>query len=711
MILDFLKFLNEGKAKYAFVATYEFDPLFFERRMQPSRSFDAADRIVVFMDEGRYHELLTQGRQGEHFDRRYFVVPVRCDQGVFHPKLYFAIGDKACIASVGSNNCTASGTGHNFELLSAFKAVLAGDAPSPREALCASVFQLFRRIALDVGPMASLLRNEVFGPLEYSFPWLSDAQAAADPDGIELLSNFDASLWKQILDRLGTADVGKVTLCAPFFDESLSTIERIKDRWPNAKIEIIAQPHYSNLPSARLASLQDRFADIQLLSATPQSAGRNLHAKALAFETENETYWLTGSANISNAALVGGNREAGLWFSTRQRASEVLQHEDLTLAVIAATEFKEKEIAEPLPSSQPRHGLQILSAMLSDKGELRGTIRVPPSASDLSLRLFRLREQHPFLIRSLGGSKDDFVINLDDDQRKSFERPVIAYLQADIAGETVISNPASVAQLAQLLRDREGSGGAGNRLNRIAETGEGMIEYADALQGVDETIDFFKNVNIRFDDGSHHGGYGGQNWRARDPFSGDIPDSWLIGSRGGSITELRDAIWDFVERHISTRLQRHVSRGNPNGLPNFMDVYRTVSGLLLTYHQRKLEGETVIPSPYATSGLQQALAALIGPMASDDPNERGFVQAIQMNLGTEHEFVRELLERHRVAATVFATVDELIRVRSAALNCSPTDKWSMTRRKWVSDWIAETGLTLPSEGDLEEVGAEFRMAA
>ncbi len=130
MILDFLKFLGEAKTKYAFVATYEFDPLFFERRILASRSFESADRIVVFMDDNRYSELLTQGRQGMQFDRRYFVIPIRCDKGVFHPKLYFAVGDKACLASVGSNNCTASGTGHNFELISTFEAKLGEGAPS-----------------------------------------------------------------------------------------------------------------------------------------------------------------------------------------------------------------------------------------------------------------------------------------------------------------------------------------------------------------------------------------------------------------------------------------------------------------------------------------------------------------------------------------------------------------------------------------------------
>ncbi len=102
---------------------------------------------------------------------------------------------------------------------------------------------------------------------------------------------------------------------------------------------------------------------------------------------------------------------------------------------------------------------------------------------------------------------------------------------------------------------------------------------------------------------------------------------------------------------------------------------------------------------------------MIGSRPGEASDQRGFAQAIQMNLRNEEDLVRGHLARYRVAATVMATVEELIAVRSAAQNCSPDDRWSMARRAWVSDWLASVNLQPPGEDEMEEVGAEFRQAA
>ena len=59
--LDLLELFDKGSSAFAFIATYEFDPQFFERRMLGRRTFASADRIIVFMDRGRYQELVNHG--------------------------------------------------------------------------------------------------------------------------------------------------------------------------------------------------------------------------------------------------------------------------------------------------------------------------------------------------------------------------------------------------------------------------------------------------------------------------------------------------------------------------------------------------------------------------------------------------------------------------------------------------------------------------
>lgn len=61
-----------------------------------------------------------------------------------------------------------------------------------------------------------------------------------------------------------------------------------------------------------------------------------------------------------------------------------------------------------------------------------------------------------------------------------------------------------------------------------------------------------------------------------------------------TVESLREAVWRFVERHQHEKLEKHVRRGNLNGLPNFLDIFRTLNGLLITFNKRTVKGVPVI---------------------------------------------------------------------------------------------------------------------
>lgn len=93
--LDLINFFDHATARFVLIATYEFAPEFFERRLMRLRAFENASRIVVFMDAHRYTEIVREGlTAAASFNRRYLVVPVRWRSGVFHPKLYLLLGKK-----------------------------------------------------------------------------------------------------------------------------------------------------------------------------------------------------------------------------------------------------------------------------------------------------------------------------------------------------------------------------------------------------------------------------------------------------------------------------------------------------------------------------------------------------------------------------------------------------------------------------------------
>lgn len=702
MTVDFLDFLKKSKGRFAFVATYEFDPAFFERRILPTPAFEGAS-VVVFVDSGRYRDILATRRQGSGFDRNYFVIPISRANGVFHPKLYLTIGDKVAIASVGSNNCTSAGTGHNFELISTVESPSSGEG-SDNARLIASIFQQFQRYAEEAGPVLKWLKRNIFDPATEAYPWLT--YAGDGHQEIELLSSHASPLWPQILARLEGKEISQVTLLAPFFDKNLGMVERIRALWPGASIQIVSQSGYSNLPIERFVALDASLGNIKLVSVTSQKVGRNMHAKALVFQTPESSFWLAGSANMSNAALAGNNSEACLWLETEQTVAQALKQEELTFAPIDPKDFQSVAIVEPEQPTDEALGLGLHSLILTDDGQLLATAVIPAQLTGLTLRIFKREETLPTFSWKIDPNKAEIALSLNDDDRAKFDRPAVGQLQGVVGGREVKSALCSVKQLHQLLRDRASGNAAGNRLQRVLESGDGLVEYVDALGGIDAAIDFMNNTTIRFNDGKASSGGGRGRWRSRDPFSGDIPDHWEIGSSGGSVTELRDAIWAFVQRHIKMRLKRHAKKGSLGGLENFLDIYLTLTRILLAWHSRR-----VVPAGYVTTGLQEILVTFIGARAEKQTDVPGFGKAILANLSGDEGLVAAELDRHRVPAILRATIDEMIRVRAISLNRPVYDEWSQGMRDWVSAWIDEMELALPSEEDLQEIGMELSLAA
>lgn len=709
MTIDFLDFLRKARGDFAFVATYEFDPQFFERRILSSRSFEGA-KVAVFLDRHRYSEILASGRQGEAFDRDYFVIPIDRGGGVFHPKLYLSIGKKSSLVSVGSNNCTASGTGHNYELISGCEAPADGSNSIATE-LVGSVFREFRRYAEDTPLLKGSLERSIFAEAKAAHPWLAAPPSSVAPKGVEFLSSHEKPLLPQALNRLPTTVISEITLMAPFFGKDLSLIDRLRSIWPDAAFRILTQSGYSNLRVQEVERLQADGAKISLFTVNSRKSGRNLHAKSLAFTSAEGTYWLSGSANMSNSAMYGTSTETCLWFKTLQTVDQALENDELSWQSIAPSKFEMVPIEEPLPPADEPHQLKLQSLVLKEDGDLIVAGTSPEQASGLRLQVTKRRDNLPALSKPITFKSGQCSVSLSQNERAIFDKAALGQLVATVDGKEVSSNHCSIAQLGRLMRERSGGGSTGNRVARIRESGDGLIEYIDTLEGIDAAIDFMNNTTIRFHDGAAGTGGGGTVWRPRDPFSGDIPDEWMLGSSGGTATELRDAVCAFVERHVNTRLERHAKKGNLAGLENFMDIFCASSRILLTWHHRLIEGQPVVPCPYLTKGMQEILATLVGPLKPEDAEHTGFGAALMRNLRADRDLVRMELNRLNVAAVVTAACNEMIRARALHLGRSSADEWSSVRGQWISSWLKAMELDKPTEAQILESGAEFQKAA
>jgi hypothetical protein len=707
---DLLDQFDKGSSSVGFVATYEFEPQFFERRILAKRTFGSADRLVVFMDSGRYQELINSGISVSGFNRRYLVVPISRAPYVFHPKIYLAFGEKRADAIIGSCNCTNAGIGYNLELSSAFMAASGGLQPDTRDqvSVIRQAYDAMRSFAAEAGPLKGLLETHFFRRAETLYPWL-DSKVSIAPGKIELLHSHETPLWDQLIQRLGTEDVRKLTIISPFYDRDLGFIKRLCKHWPKSRITVVAQPQYATLAGTKLEKL---FAGGKhtLIAATPQP-GRRLHAKAFAFETGTGTYWLTGSPNATLAAFNGRNTEAAVLVKTKESADYLLKESPLGLKRIDPRKFEPGRDDEPANA-----GLQSIfklqSVVLRGDGWLECEAVIPDGLKDPTLRVRNFNETLPVLsMPTRRRSPQGFSLELSESQMEQIRVAAVCEIKCiDGHGHEIVSNGVGLVQLFHLLRERSNAHGGGNPLRRIEETGENLVSHVDTLGSAREAAEFFSNCNIRFYDGESSGRAArGELWKPRDPFKPDTPPDWLKIRHKGFDESLREAILEFVERH-QEKLYRHVRRGNLNGLPNFLDIFRTLNGLLFAYHSRAMaKSGPVIPFGFVTRHVMTNLELLIGPfeVREDAFEGRGFVSAIYANFAGDKALVRDRLKEERVPQMVCAAVEAMVAVRASARRLPNVDDWAARRLAWVATWIRTQGQQQPSREDVDTASVEY----
>src|ERR1700722_834809 len=246
--LDLLDTFDGTAGKVALVATYAFEPLFFERRVLRKKGFAGAERILVLMDAGRYAKLVDEGLPVSGFNRRYLVAPIDRRPYAFHPKLYLVVGDRRVAGVVGSNNCTNAGLAYNVELCSAFAAEPPDQTLNAGQWVLRQIFQAIRTFAADAPDIKNMLQKEFFLPVEQQHPWLADSVTPeADQKAIELLHSHEERLWPELKRRLAGKSVKKITILSPFYDRDLRLLKTLKTAWPNARLSVFAQQKYATL--------------------------------------------------------------------------------------------------------------------------------------------------------------------------------------------------------------------------------------------------------------------------------------------------------------------------------------------------------------------------------------------------------------------------------------------------------------------------------
>ncbi|MET3718940.1 hypothetical protein [Arthrobacter sp. UYEF21] len=259
-------------------------------------------RVSVIADAGMWRPdpLAMRGAGSE------YLVGLASHSSAFHPKLVLIIAADRVLAVIGSGNLTSGGWQYNSELWSVLRSQ-EREAPQPLFDLAEWLEALPHvvRIATPhvkaIQRVADRLRTTLsnFGPRA---------------GGTKLITNLDHSM----LSQLPTGPVDELILAAPFIDDRAAAVEALVKHFPSPKLTIIVQPGLTVVtPDALAQALKSQPNVSVVMDESGFSRRRYRHAKLIEWRRGTIRQALTGSANLSAAAMLnpartGGNVELGL---------------------------------------------------------------------------------------------------------------------------------------------------------------------------------------------------------------------------------------------------------------------------------------------------------------------------------------------------------------------------------------------------------------
>jgi hypothetical protein len=586
--LPFADLLDSEPANLAILSTYQLDPDFFERQLLRCATLVKARRILVFLDARQWYHLLRQDTPSRSLNSRYLVVPVHRSQGVFHPKLNLLLYEKGGQVQCGSNNLTRSGCSSNLELLNAFNFGGEGDHEEATY-LAQEAFTFFKRVCDDAEEEPAKIARKWLEEAAACFPWLTQPIAVSMSRKVRLVHTYEGSLWERLAATLDATPPSRLLVISPFHDLDGEMFKRVHRRWPRCRTEVLVQQQITSLPVKAVEKLNNSVSLSEL-----RNSKRRLHAKLVAWETEEGKGWLVGSANFTTAAFDACNVETCLIVSEAADLVDSLFDKELSKRAIRFEDFEPGMEKEPKADDSPATSLRLTAAILLDGGQLRVSYatRLTAKPSRLRVGIRTPREPHPRTFASVpirdAGSA---TVSIPPTALGGTHGTILASLIAEFQDHQEESAPIWVIQEDRLTYEPSGGGGSSAE-KRVRETGEGLTEILEEIakrDGVAAVIEYLRHTDIRFNDGS--GGLAiGRRFRLRvhDPFHPDVSPEWLVNLTSEA-DDLASAIQDFVERHERRRLRKHAKNGNINGMENFLDIFASLVQLLYVYYKRSMQ--------------------------------------------------------------------------------------------------------------------------
>lgn len=268
----------------AVLFTFNHDLAFFERSALGLIQQTGARITVVADSRVAHHDLYAVRRAGVAY-----LPGLAWCSGAFHPKLIVLAGSETVMIAVGSGNLSLAGWQGNDELWSVHHADL--DQPSGVVAGVASWLRaLPSRVVLTDGVPEALTRTAK----------ILDRFAGEESD-----ARFVHSLEQPLIDQLPRGPVDHLALYAPFHDPGALAVGALIKRFEPEHLSIAVQPTLTQINGAATAAHLEGGGFVALAD------NRYRHGKLVEWAKGTQRWALTGSANLSAAALLRSTRDAG----------------------------------------------------------------------------------------------------------------------------------------------------------------------------------------------------------------------------------------------------------------------------------------------------------------------------------------------------------------------------------------------------------------
>lgn len=328
---------------------------FFERGVLGlCRSMGA--RVSVIADAGMWRPdpLAMKGAGSE------YLLGLASHGAAFHPKLVLVVAADKVLAVIGSGNLTPGGWQYNSELWSVLRSE-EREAPQSLLELADWLEALPHVVRMATHHTNALLRvaDRLRSTLRDLIPVVG---------GTKVVTNLDHSM----LSQLPAGPVDELILTAPFIDDRAAAVRALLDHFPSPKLTIIVQPGLTVVTPNTLAQVLKNQPNVTIvMDGSGLSRMRYRHAKLIEWRRGSIRQALTGSANLSAAAVLnsarsGGNVELGLLTTIEESLwpDPILRLDDCVLLDNPA-DIPGKRIENTADADNAKGAAQLLSAVFS----------------------------------------------------------------------------------------------------------------------------------------------------------------------------------------------------------------------------------------------------------------------------------------------------------------------------------------------------------